>query len=209
MFLILGLLGFNFDSFVLCWVILASCRSLLGSSWVPLGPPWGQLGPSWRLLGTILGASWASLGPSWALMGLLGAILGPSAPMGEPPWAALGLPWHSHGPPWGYLGPTFAHLGPTWSLEELSESLLGAFLLHFGPISVHLGVILGHPLLHWANIRVLLRCLDLPFYLSFSCLPIPKKTPSLEGSDPREASAGTRSAYNFRGTRNFMRTIIK
>ena len=181
--------------------------SYVGPSWPHVGPSWDHLGALLGSLGAIvgplgasLGPSWEPLGPPWGHPGLswgpLGAILGPSAPMGEPPWAALGLPWHSHGPPWGYLGLTFAHLGPTLSLEELSESLLGAFLLHFGPISDHLGVILGHPLLHWANIRVLLRCLDLPFYLSFSCLPIPKKTPSLEGSDPREASAGTRSAYH-------------
>ena len=39
-----------------------------------------------------------------------------------------------------------------------------------------LGLSLGHPLLYWANIRVLLWCLDLPFYLSFSCLPVPQKS---------------------------------
>ena len=43
----------------------------------------------------------------------------------------------------------------------------------------HVGVILGtrvqHLLIDWAHIRILLCCLDLPFYLSFSCLPIPKQ----------------------------------
>ena len=54
MFLILGILGFNFDSLVLCWAILASCWSLLGPSWGQLGLSWGHLGP--RLAGLLAGS---------------------------------------------------------------------------------------------------------------------------------------------------------
>ena len=68
MFLILGILGFNFDSLVLCWAILASCWSLLGPSWGPLGA-WPHVGPSWDHLGTILGPSWGPHRLSWDDLG--------------------------------------------------------------------------------------------------------------------------------------------
>ena len=58
----------------------------------------------------------------------------------------------------------------------------------------HLGVILGarlgHSVLHWANSGILLCRLDLPFYLSFSCLPIQQQTPSLEAYALEEPRRG-------------------
>ena len=53
-FLILGLVGFNFDYLVQCWAILASSWSVLGPSWGQLGLSWGHLGP--RLAGLLAGS---------------------------------------------------------------------------------------------------------------------------------------------------------
>ena len=157
------------------WTIFPSTSTILpylAPSCPSLQPSWGHLGALLDPLGTILGSSW---GPS--------ATLDPSCLILGPSWATLGPPWRPHGPPWNTLGSCFAHLGPTWSLLGLSWSLLGAFLTNFGatlqPSWGHPGAILGylgrHHLILRGNCRALLRLLNAPFYLSFSCLPTPKK----------------------------------
>ena len=122
-------------------------------------------------------------------MGILGAILGPPGdPLGQS-WGHLG-PWASRlGPPWGFLGPLMDHLGALLGQRLLvlghlgllrgylrafwapSWSISGSFRITLGSSWCHVWGILCHG----ANIRILLCCLDLPFYLSFSCLPIPKQ----------------------------------
>ena len=216
----MGPVGLNFAYLSLCWAILVSSWALLGPSRGLLEPSWGHLGARLGPLGAILGPSWALLGPSWALLGppwdhptgllgLLGVILGPHRGSLGPSWGHLGS-WRSRlGSPWGSLGTLVDHLGAILGqhapiLGQLGHlrSYLRAFWLAswaiWNPFRVALGSSWGHV---WGILcyigRVLLCCLDLPFYLSFSCLPIHQQTPSLEDSDPRGASAGTRSAYNM------------
>ena len=129
--------------------------------------------------------------PSWLILGPSGATLGPLL---APSWATLES-----------LGSCFAHLGPTWSLLGLSWSLLGAFLTHFGatlqPSWGHPGAILGylgrHHLILRGNCRTLLRLLNVPFYLSSSCLPTPKKHLALRTQALEEPRRGREALTIF------------
>ena len=141
------------------WPYIGSSWPHLGSSWGHLGallgrlgPPWGHPGASWGRLGRPRGRLGATLGPSWT-------ALGPSCGNLVSSWANLvplgdhfGVFWARFWPIWG---PYSAHVGFIW-----------------GPCEAHLG---EHPLLSWVDHRVPLQYLNIPTYLSFPCLPIPKR----------------------------------
>ena len=128
-------------------------------------------------LGPMLGLSWAPLGPSWALQ---------ASPWGHP-GPSLDFPRA----PWCHLEPSWAHLGPNWSLWGAFLALMGTFLAPLGAVLElawgHLGNIFGP---NWGHVEAIGGSLHLPVYLSFSCLPIPRKNTSPESLEPSRGLGG-------------------